>query len=147
MIKPEYRNYSSTTVRAEKTQAEISSLLSSYGIESIQHTSIPTGFSIAFQAEVEELDKPVTIRIDIPYDQSKDSEDNYGFKDKRIKYRVLFYYIKSLLTSWDNGLKAFTEIFMPHILLPTGKTVSQDLLPKYKMAVDAGEINEIKLLG
>jgi len=146
MIKPTYRNYSSTTIRAENTQADISRELAKYGIQSVQHTSMPGGFSVAFQAEVQEVNRPITIRIDIPWNQEKDKEDHYGWRDKRIKYRVLFYYIKSLLTAWDNGLKAFTDIFMPHIVLPGGRTVSQDLLPKYTMAIESGEIGDIKFL-
>ena len=146
MIKPTYRNYSTTTIRAENTQADISRELTKYGIQSVQHTSMPGGFSVAFQAEVQEVKRPITIRIDIPWNQEKDKEDQFGWRDKRIKYRVLFYYIKSLLTAWDNGLKAFTDIFMPHIVLPGGRTVSQDLLPKYTMAIESGEIEDIKLL-
>ena len=146
MIKPTYRNYSSTTIRSENTQADISKELAKFGIHSVQHTNVPEGFSVAFQAEVEEVEKPVTIRIDIPWDMNKDKEDYLGWKDKRVKYRVLFYYIKALLTAWDNGLKAFTDIFMPHIVLPGGRTVSQDLLPQYKMAVESGEMEDIRFL-
>lgn len=146
MIRPTYRNYSSTQIRSENTQAEITKELAKFGIHSVQHTFLPNGFSVAFQAEVQEVKKPVTIRIDIPWDQTKDTEDRFGWRDKRIKYRVLYYYIKSLLTAWDNGLKAFTDIFMPHIVLPGGRTVSQDLLPKYTMAIESGEMSDVKLL-
>ncbi|MCK9370889.1 hypothetical protein M0R04_13345 [Candidatus Dojkabacteria bacterium] len=146
MIKPEYRNYSTTSIRSEQTQADISKELSKFGIQMVQHTSLPNGFSVAFQAEVEELNRPVTVRIDIPWDMKKDKEDKFGWKDRRIKYRVLYYYIKGLLTAWDNGLKTFMDIFMPHIVLPGGKTVSQDLLPKYTLAIEKGEIQEVKLL-
>src|SRR3990167_1336229 len=114
MIKPTYRNYSSTTIRAENTQADISRELAKYGIQSVQHTSMPGGFSVDFQAEVQEVNRPITIRIDIPWNQEKDKEDHYGWRDKRIKYRVLFYYIKSLLTAWDNGLKPFTQVYNGH---------------------------------
>lgn len=146
MIKPTYRNYSSTQIRCENTQADISMELNKFGINMVQHTTTPQGFSVAFQAEVEEVKMPVTIRIDIPWDESKDAEDKYGYKDKRIKYRVLYYYIKAMLTAWDNGLKAFTDIFMPFIVLPGGRTISQELLPKYTMAIENGQIREIPLL-
>lgn len=146
MIKPKYRNYSSTSIRCENTQADISRELSKYGIYMIQHTSFEHGFSVAFQAEVEGVNRPITIRIDIPWNKEKDKEDQYGYRDKRIKYRVLYHYIKALLSAWDNGLKAFTDIFMSHIVLPGGKTVSQDLLPKYTMALESGEMEDIKLL-
>src|SRR3990167_387881 len=146
MIKPQYRNYSTTQIRCENTQADITRELNKFGIQKVQHTFFDTGFSMAFQAEVAEISRPITIRIDIPWDQSKDKEDNFGWRDKRIKYRVLYYYVKAMLIAWDNGLKAFTDIFMSHIVLPGGKTVSQDLLPKYTMAIEAGKINEVKLL-
>lgn len=146
MIKPSYRNYSDTTIRPEKTQSDISQELNRYGITSVQQTQTDSFFSVAFQATVQGHDKPMTIRIDVPYDQSKDTEDRYGFKQKRIKYRALYYYIKAMLIAWDDGLKTFAEIFMPHIVLPGGKTVSQDLLPKYAMAIEEGKIDEVKLL-
>lgn len=147
MITPSYKNYSSTTVRAEKTQAEITHELSRYGITSVQQTQTDNFFSVAFQAKVEGAgDKPITIRIDVPYNQADDYEDRYGWRGKRIKYRALYYYVKSLLIAWDDGLKTFAEIFMPHIVLPGGKTVSQDLLPKYALAIESGEVGEIKLL-
>ena len=146
MIKPKYRNYSTTTIRTEQTQADISKELAKFGIHMVQHTSLSNGFSVAFQAEVAEVNKPITIRIDIPWNMEKDKEDKFGWRDKRIKYRVLYYYIKALLTAWDNGLKAFTDIFMPHIVLPGGRTISQDLLPKYTLAIESGQIDEVKLL-
>ena len=33
-----------------------------------------------------------------------------------------------------------------HIVLPGGKTVSQDLLPKYTMTIETGQVGEVKLL-
>lgn len=146
MIKPSYKNYSGTTIKPEKTQMDISSELSRYGITNIQQTQTDTFFSIAFQAVIEGADKPMTIRIDVPYVETEDYEDRYGWRNKRIKYRALFYYVKSLLIAWDDGLKTFAEIFMPHIVLPGGKTVSQDLLPKYALAIESGQIDEVKLL-
>lgn len=146
MIKPSYKNYSGTTIKPEKTQMDISAELSRYGITSVQQTQTDNFFSVAFQVTVDESEKPITIRIDVPYIQAEDYEDRIGWKNKRVKYRALFYYIKSLLIAWDDGLKTFAEIFMPHIVLPGGKTVSQDLLPKYAMAIESGQIDEVKLL-
>ena len=146
MIKPSYKNYSQTTIRVENSQGEITRELSRYGIHMVQHTMIEHGFSIAFQAEVAEYERPMTIRIDVPYNREKDVEDKYGWKVQRVKYRALFYYIKALLIAWDDGVKTFAEIFMPHIVLPGGKTVSQDLLPKYTLAIQEGKIEDVPLL-
>lgn len=146
MIKPAYRSYKNTTVRVEKSQGEITKELAKYGIFMVQHTQTNNVFSCAFQVELEESEKPVTVRIDVPYDREEDEMDNYGWKEQRRMYRVLYFYIKALLTSWDGGLKAFMDIFMPHIVLPGGKTVSQDLLPKYKLAIQEGRISNVPLL-
>ncbi len=146
MIKPSYKNYSNTTVRVENTQAEITRELARYGIYMVQHTQTNNVFAIAFQVELEGAKKPVTIRIDVPYQRDGDKEDKFGWREQRRKYRALFYYVKNLLIAWDNGLKAFMDIFMPHIVLPGGRTISQDLLPKYQIAIDKGEISNVPLL-
>lgn len=146
MITPSYKAYSGTTIRPEKTQADISRELLKYGIENIQHTQMGNVFSVALQATVEGADKPITIRIDMPYDKSKDWEDRLGWVEQRRLYRALYWYIKSLLEAWDSGVKTFAEIFLPHIVLPGGKTVIQDLLPKYALALEEGKMDDIKLL-
>jgi hypothetical protein len=46
-------------------------------------TQAAINFSVAFQAHVEGQDRPLTTRIDVPYDQSEDSEDRYGFTTQR----------------------------------------------------------------
>ena len=146
MLKPTYKSYSQTTVRVEKSQGDITRELARYGVFMVQHTQTNDVFSVAFQVELEEQKKPITLRIDVPYKREEDEEDNFGWKKQRIKYRVLFFYVKGLFNAWDGGLKAFMNLFIGHIVLPGGRTVSQDLLPKYQMAIDEGKIGEIKLL-
>lgn len=145
-LTPSYKAYSGTTIRPEKTQAEISKELMKYGIRNIQHTTIEAGFSVAFQAIVNDSQKPITIRIDMPYDHSKDYEDRIGWVEQRRLYRALYWYVKALLEAWDSGVKTFAEIFLPHLVLPGGRTVTQDLLPKYALAVESGQMDDIKLL-
>lgn len=132
-LTPSYKAYSGTSIRPEKTQADISKELTKYGIWNIQHTTA-------------ESQKPITIRIDMPYDHSKDYEDRMGWVEQRRLYRALYWYVKSMLEAWDSGVKTFAEIFLPHIVLPGGKTVIQDLLPKYALAVESGKMDDIKLL-
>lgn len=146
MIKPTYKSYSQTTVRVENSQAELTRELAKYGIFMVQHTQTDRVFSIAFQVEIEEIKRPITVRVDVPYQRSDDEEDRLGFREQRRKYRVLFFYVKGLLVAWDGGLKAFMDIFMAHVVLPGGRTVSQDLLPKYQMAIESGELSEVRLL-
>ena len=146
MIKPSYKNYSQTTIRVENTQADITRELARYGIYMVQNTQTDSVFSIAFQVEVAEQKRPLTVRIDVPYNRERDKEDKYGWRLQRIKYRALYYYLKSLLIAWDDGLKTFAEIFLPHIVLPGGRTVAQDLMPKYTMAVESGQMEDVKLL-
>lgn len=146
MKQPDYKDYQNTTVAIEKSQADISKLLRKYGIYEVQHTNQKEKFSLAFRVEIEEVVVPLTIRIDIPYNQRNDKEDRYGYKKQRILYRTLFFYVKGLLNAWNNGLKTFTEIFMPHLVLPNGETVEQVLLPQFQKAITENKFREIKLL-
>ena len=146
MIKPKYQSYSQTTVRVENSQAELTRELAKYGIYMVQHTQTDNVFSLAFQVEIEEVDRPITVRVDVPYQRKNDEEDKFGFREQRRKYRVLFFYVKGLLVAWDGGLKAFMDIFMAHMVLPGGRTISQDLLPKYQMAIESGELPEVRLI-
>jgi len=146
MKKPSYKNYKNTSIRPEKSQADITKELNRYGICEVQHTNQKSKFSVAFKVELEEVPIPLMIRIDVPYDETKDTEDHLGWKNQRILYRTLFYYIKALLNTWDNGLKTFTEIFMPHLVLPGGGTVEQMLLPKIGEAITEGKMKDIQLL-
>ena len=146
MKQPDYKDYQNTTVAIEKSQADISKLLRKYGIYEVQHTNQKEKFSLAFRVEIEEMSVPLTVRIDIPYNQRSDKEDKYGYKKQRILYRTLFFYVKGLLNAWNNDLKTFTEIFMPHLVLPNGETVEQVLLPQFRKAITENKFREIKLL-
>lgn len=146
MNTPSYKNYKNTSVRPESSQAEITRELNRYSIYEVQHTDQKGRFSVGFKVDLEEVPIPLMIRIDVPYDKEKDTEDNLGWKHQRVLYRTLFYYIKALLNSWDNGLKTFTEIFMPHLVLPGGGTVEQMLLPKLQEAITEGKISDVPLL-
>ena len=146
MKKPSYTNYKNTAIRPEKSQADITRELNRYGIYEVQHTNQKDRFSVAFRAELDEVSIPLMIRIDVPYSRQTDTEDNKGWKRQRVLYRVLYYYLKALLGTWDNGLKTFTEIFMPHLVMPNGGTIEQNLLPKLKKAITSGEMKNTPLL-
>ena len=146
MKKPNYKNYKNTNIRPEKSQADITRELNRYGICEVQHTIQKDIFSVAFRVDLEEVSFPLMVRIDVPYDKNKDTEDRIGWKKQRVLYRVLFYYTKALLNTWDSGLKTFTEIFMPHLVMPGGGTVEQMLLPKLQKAIEEGKIKDVPLL-
>ncbi len=146
MKKPNYKNYTNTSIRPEKSQADITKELNRYSIYEVQHTNQKNLFSVAFRVELEEVPMPLMVRIDVPYKKEDDVEDNKGWKRQRILYRVLYFYIKALLNTWDNGLKTFTEIFMPHLVLPNGGTIEQMLLPKLQKAIFEGKMKDVPLL-
>ena len=146
MYEPNYKNYQNTTIAPEKSQADITKILRKYSIYEVQHTNQKESFSVAFKVELPEISIPLMIRIDVPYSQKDDKYDKNGYKKQRILYRSLFYYVKALLNAWDNGLKTFTEIFMPHLVLPNGRTIEQTLLPQLQKAIAENKIKEVKLL-
>jgi len=147
MKKPSYKNYKNTAIRPEKSQADITRELNRYGIYEVQHTNQKGKFSVGFRVESDEIPIPLMVRIDVPYNKEKDTEDNLGWERQRVLYRILFFYVKALLNTWDNGLKTFTEIFMPHLVLPGGGTIEQMLLPKLQKAIESGQMKDTPLLG
>ena len=147
MKKPSYKNYKNTAIRPEKSQADITRELNRYGIYEVQHTNQKGKFSVGFRVESDEIPIPLMVRIDVPYNKEKDTEDNLGWGRQRVLYRILFFYVKALLNTWDNGLKTFTEIFMPHLVLPGGGTIEQMLLPKLQKAIESGQMKDTPLLG
>jgi len=51
-------------------------------------------------------------------------------KAVRQRYRALFLVIKAKLESIESGIETFEEAFMAHLVLPSGRTIAEDILPQ-----------------
>ena len=131
-----------TTVDEGRTKAEIESTLKRYGADRFGYMADAAQASIAFEL------KGRRIRITINLPQRRDFyKTESGLtrtlsgaitaaheKAQRQIWRALLLVIKAKLESVDSGIETLEEAFMPHVLLPDGRTVSEWLTPQIESA-------------
>ena len=131
-----------TTVEEGRTRAEIESTLKRYGADRFGYMADAAQASIAFEL------KGRRIRISINLPQRRDfyktesglTRTTSGAitaaheKAQRQIWRALLLVIKAKLESVDSGIETLEEAFMPHVVLPDGRTVSEWLTPQIESA-------------
>ncbi|MCQ8781707.1 hypothetical protein [Mangrovibrevibacter kandeliae] len=128
-----------TTVSVEKTEAEIKALLRRYGATAMMAGEQPGQAMIAFEMK----DRRIVFRLPLPDRDAKEFRlDGRGAArtaDRRLaaweqacrsRWRALLLCIKAKLESVESGIESFEQAFMPHIMLPDGSTVSEQVLPR-----------------
>ncbi|HUU57261.1 MAG TPA: hypothetical protein VMW93_07960 [bacterium] len=150
--------YDGTEVPAARSQEGIRGILTKYGIRQVQFTDCwPDGVAVEFirvEGGPGGVEKVIRVRV-----VGKPNADNLvvkkarrrGWRDKtrvptaerksdaerRRVYRIIYYHLKSKLEAVAEGLVTFEEEFLPHIVLPSGATV-YDELKRHLPAVFAG---------
>ena len=130
------KSYKHTTVNYLKTQAQIGTLLSNYGIKDTRHTTLDTEKKIFLEFLKKVNNISIPFRIEIP---------NVSEKNRDQLYRGLFYFLKSKFESVEMGLKEFTEEFFPYIVIGN-KTMYETLAPKLQNALESGKVEDFNLL-
>lgn len=132
-----------TSVSVEKTETEIKALLRKHGAGSFMTGEEATRATIAFQM----ADRRVIFRLPLPAQTERrfalDGRNNARPADKRLaaweqacrsSWRALFLCIKAKLESVESGIETFEDAFMPHIMMPDGSTVSENVRPRIAQA-------------
>ncbi|MEK6884528.1 MAG: hypothetical protein AABY22_33155 [Nanoarchaeota archaeon] len=142
--------YKSTSVNWAKTQTAIVKMLTQRKIFQTRFTNMENKFAVEFLAPQENMDKPIGVRVVVPFIYSGDNEEKRQRELNRL-HRVLFYHLKAKFVAIDSGLTEFMEEFMPHLIVMDKKgnstTLGQMLLPQYKNSLESGEQKDFKLLG
>lgn len=142
-------SYKGTKVNWAKSQTAIVKLLNERGIYQTRFTNLEDKFAVEFMTILEEMEKPVGVRILVPV-HHKDKDEKCREQELNTLHRILFYHLKAKFVAIDNGLTEFMEEFMPHLIIMDKKgnstTLGQTLLPQYKDSLDKGQQEEFKLL-
>lgn len=141
--------YKATSVHWGKSQANISKLLETNGIQDTRFTFLQSRSELIcefnFPTVLEKKDVNIGVRITLPIPQSKNPEQS-----KNQIHRALFYYLKSKFEALNFGLVEFTQEFMPHLIIfdkqGTSRTLYQIISPQYKKGLISGQQGEIKML-
>ena len=138
-----------TKVDPVRTRAEIERTLQRWGIAEFISGVVPGGPVIAFKY------KGLTVRIQVQLPLEDDPEVVYtpakGLKrsageQKRVyeqlvrqRWRAMLLLLKAKLESIELGIASFEGEFLPYMVLPSGETVTERLMPEIYHALESGE--------
>lgn len=147
--------YASTTqVTSYKSRDEIERTLSRYGATAFAYGWTGPRASIQFEANGRR------IRFVLPLpgrDQFKhtptgrartaSSAESAYEQAVRQSWRALALVVKAKLEAVEAGITTFEEEFLPHTVLPSGKTVAEELLPQVEHAYAVGSVDRLQIEG
>ncbi len=120
--------YETTDVPISRTQEHLRQLLKKYGIDQIAlYQAWPKFFAIEFIRLETSRDGDKILRVRIAGKPVR-SEADPDQELRRIG-RMIFYNVKAKLEAVEAGLVTFEQEFLPHIVLPSGRTLYVEMLP------------------
>lgn len=137
-----------TTVAPERSQMEIAGLIRKYGAG-----SFATGWD-GPRALVEFIahDRRIRFVLELPTDpnmfkmtpakrqrtptQARDAME----AEVRRRWRALMLAIKAKLEVVETGISTFEAEFLPHTVMPDGRTVAEHILPRVEQAIHDGQM-------
>lgn len=124
-----------TTVPVERSKAEIEKTLLKYGASGYGSMSEGHRACIIFGLE----DRRIKIILQTASPNSFQTQKKYE-QAQRSLWRCALLVIKGKLESIESGIETVEEAFMPHILLPDGKTVGQVMAPQLEHSYSTGKM-------
>ncbi len=131
-----------TTVSPEKSQAEIDATLKRYGCDQRMWGRDDTlhMVAIAFRR------KGQGYRMQMPLPVSGYSMGAAKAEaETRRRFRVLLIWLKAQFEMVDTGLITFEDAFMPHAILPDGRTAAQAFAPQIAAMLESGRMPTLSL--
>lgn len=145
-----------TEVSAERSQAEIQTILrryraTGYGVMHDEERGFAAiGFRIDGRAVRFSLPLPTWTDAEFERDGRKhirtESERRRACDQAhRQRWRALALCIKAKMETVASGIVSFEQEWMPHLVLPNGKTLGEQILPDYQKALEGGKIPHLQL--
>lgn len=132
-----------TSVPVEKSQAEIRRIFARYKATAFMFAENDHRATVAFNAQGRNIVLPVPLpdrnSKSIQFLPARNQHDYYGperseasketayQQEVRQRWRVLVLLLKAKLESIELGLSSFEDEFLAYTMLPSGRTVSQEL--------------------
>jgi hypothetical protein len=140
-----------TSVRAEKSKAEIERLLTRYGATSFasgwQNDIAVTQFHMHERRIKFLLPLPSLSAKEFTHSKrgARDSGTAYKFWEQatRQRWRALALIVKAKLEAVESRITTFEEEFMAHIVMPDGKTVAEHALPMIAETYKTGKMKPL----
>lgn len=141
-----------TGVPIERSRAEIEALLRKYGADKFSSgwNAEQAGVSFACRGKLVKFVLPFPDRNDQRIAQRRTRSgwtrraDAIAAKaydrELRRRWRALALVIKAKLEAVESGITTFETEFMPHFVMPDGKTVAEHALPMIEQAYQTGKV-------
>jgi hypothetical protein len=144
---------SETSVSVERSKAEIERLLQRYGATEFAHGWRADRAVIQFKMR----DRYIRFVLPLP-DKSEFRSTPLGRRHRsdddtlkaweqgcRQRWRALALTIKAKLESVESGIEELETAFMGQIVMPNGRTISEQVLPAIESAYKSGKMPELLL--
>lgn len=134
-------SYSETKVPASQSQEAIRRLIYAHKGTGVSFMSHPP--REGFEALVTLGDEPYHIRVMATCTEieplnsrgqrrSKDVIEQLREQEVRRVWRVLFFHLKAMFDAVDSGVIAISDVILPYIVTPDGRTLSEHIIPHLK---------------
>lgn len=144
-MKPTYAR--NTSVTPERSRAEIEQLVKRYGATAFAYAEQDGTYALIFTLK----ERRIRFVMRVPAletfavtatgrRRSRDAQMTEQTSYLASLWRSLVLTIKAKMESVSAGIETFDEAFMPHIVMPDGKTISEHLLPQIEHAYLSGEM-------
>jgi len=146
-----------TTVASDRSRAEIEKILTRYGADEFAYATRRDVAVIQFSAEGR------TIRFTVPlpdrdsrqfthtptkHQRRSDTQIEAAYEQAvRQRWRALALVVKAKLEAVASGIVTFEQEFLPHILMPTGGTVYEQIAPSIATAYETGQPTQLLQIG
>jgi hypothetical protein len=143
-----------TKVPVERSRAEIEALLRRYGADSFASGWTERDARIQFRAKGRAI-RFVLLMPD-PVDKQFTQHPRYSWKSRsadaarqayeqevRRRWRALALVIKAKLEAVETGIATFEDEFMPHVIMPDGKTVAEHVQPWIAQAYESRAVGAL----
>lgn len=140
-----------TSVSVSNSKAEIERLIERYGASGFMSGWDATRAVIAFAMN----ERQVKFVLPMPArDEKRFTHNSRGMRTPdaalkeweqacRQRWRALALVIKAKMEAIESGISEFDDEFMAHIVLPNGRTVSDDVRPKIAAAYSTGTMQPL----
>ena len=146
----------STTVPSDRSRAEVEKTLARYGATTFQYGWQQDRAAIGFVMSGRQIrfilplpDRESTDFTRTPTGKSRTSTAAEAAYEQAVRqrWRALALMVKAKLEAVASGIVTFEEEFLPHTVLPSGRTVAQEIMPAVESAYATGAVTPLQIEG
>jgi hypothetical protein len=144
---------SETSVSVERSKAEIERLLQRYGAREFAHgwRTDKAVIQFSMQSRCVRFVLPLPDKADFAKTPSgrrmrNDADTLRAWEQGcRQRWRALALCIKAKLESVESGIETFDDAFLGQVVMPSGKTISEEITPMIERAYATGKMPALML--